>query len=93
MFGTSMQWGPWAFAEQAHGSILEEPRHKVCLRTGWLRSWRNHCRNVRISLQRVQSMGFENAMKGEPNDSKFSSNELRWCMLCYEKDLRQLACA
>ena len=97
MFGTSMQWGPWAVAEQAHSSIhssiLEQPRNKICLRTGWARTWRNHCKNVRDCILRVQSMGFENALKGEPDASNFSSNELRWCMLCYEKDLRQLVCA
>ena len=37
MFATSMQWGPWAVAEQAHSSILEQPRKSrmwsvVCLR-------------------------------------------------------------
>lgn len=72
--------------------ILEQPRNKICLRTGWARTWRNHCKNVRDSILRVQTMGFENALKNEEEDSNFSSNQLRWCILHYEKDLRQLVC-
>ena len=93
MFGTSMQWGPWAVAEQVHSSILEQPRNKICLRTGWARTWRNHCKNVRDCILRVQTLGFEDALKNDGGDLNFASDKLRWCMLCYEKDLRQLVCA
>ena len=93
MFATSMQWGPWAVAEQAHSSILEQPRNKICLRTGWARTWRNHCKNVRDCILRVQTLGFEDALKNDGNDLNFASDKLRWCMLCYETDLRQLVCA
>ena len=92
MFGTSMQWGPWAVAEQAHSSILEQ-RNKICLRTGWARTWRNHCKNVRDCILRVQTLGFEDALKNDGKDLNFASDKLRWCMLCYEQDLRQLVCA
>ena len=93
MFGSSMRWGPWAVAEQAHSSILEQPRNKICLRTGWARTWRNHCKNVRDCILRVQTLGFEDALKNDGNDLNFASDKLRWCMLCYETDLRQLVCA
>ena len=94
MFGTSMQWGTWAVANQTLlWQILEQPRNKICLRTGWARTWRNHCKNVRDCILRVQTLGFENALKNEAGDSNFSSNQLRWCILHYEKDLRQLVCA
>ena len=93
MFATSMQWGPWAVAEQAHSSILEQPRNKICLRTGWARTWRNHCKNVLDCILRVQTLGFEDALKNDRGDLNFASDKLRWCMLCYEKDLRQLVCA
>lgn len=93
MFDSSMQWGPWAVAEQAHSSILEQPRNKICLRTGWARTWRNHCKNVRDCILRVKTLGFENALKNDGGDLNFASDKLRWCMLCYETDLRQLVCA
>jgi hypothetical protein len=72
--------------------ILENPQHKVCLRTSWRRCWRLHARNVRESLLRVRMYGLQGALKSDSYNANFNNNDLYWCIKHYETDLVRIAC-
>ena len=57
-------------------------RNKICVKTGWTRTWRHHVRCVRASLQRVRHYGC--TVKAAQN------TDLSFCIRHLEKDLNQI---
>ena len=57
-------------------------RNRICVKTGWTRTWRHHVRCVRASLQRVRHYGC--TRKAAQN------TDLAFCIRHLERDLNQI---